>query len=58
MGHASRAQDSILRPSARAVDLDYAPREPSRRDASMAQKEPTGASVRAYGTGIRMFEHP
>jgi hypothetical protein len=47
-----------LRPSARAPDLDYAPREPSRRYASMAQKEPIGASLRAHGTGIRMFEHP
>ena len=47
-----------LRPSARAPELDYAPREPSRRYASMAQKEPIGASVRAYGTVIRMFEHP
>ena len=47
-----------LRPRARAPELDYAPREPSRRYASMAQKEPIGASVCAYGTVIRMFEHP
>ena len=47
-----------LRPSARAPELDYAPREPSRRYASMAQKEPIGASACAYGTVIRMFEHP
>ena len=43
---------------ARAPELDYAPREPSRRYASMAQKEPIGASVRAYRTVIRIFEHP
>ena len=47
-----------FRPRARAPELDYAPREPSRRYASMAQKEPIGASVRAYGTVIRIFEHP
>ena len=47
-----------LRPSVRAPDLDYAPREPSRRYASMAQKEPIGASVCAYGTVIRMSVHP
>ena len=37
-----------LRPSARAPDLDYAPREPPSRYASMAQKKPVGASVRVY----------
>ena len=47
-----------LRPRARAPGLDYAPREPSRRYASMAQLEPIGASVCAYGTGIRMSVHP
>ena len=47
-----------LRPRSRAPDLDYAPREPSRRYASMAQKKSVGASVRAYGTGTPMFEHP
>jgi hypothetical protein len=47
-----------LRTRARAPELDYAPREPSRRYASMAQLEPIGAYLRAYGTGIRMFEHP
>ena len=47
-----------LRPRARAPGLDYAPREPSRRYASMAQKEPIGASVCAYGTVIRMSVHP
>ena len=47
-----------LRPSACAPDLDYAPREPPSRYASMAQKEPIGASVCAYGTVIRMSVHP
>ena len=47
-----------LRPRARAPGLDYAPREPSRRYASMAQLESIGASVCAYGTGIRMSVHP
>ena len=37
-----------LRPRARAHELDYAPREPPSRYASMAQKKPVGASVRAY----------
>jgi hypothetical protein len=47
-----------LRPRAHAPGLDYAPREPSRRYASMAQLEPIRASVCAYGTGIRMSVHP
>ena len=47
-----------LRPRARAPGLDYAPREPSRRYAPMAQLEPIGASVCAYGTEIRMSVHP
>ena len=34
-----------LRPRALAPELVYPPREPSRRYASMAQKEPIGASV-------------
>ena len=47
-----------LRTRARAPELDYAPREPSRRYASMAQLEPIGASVCAYGTEIRTSVHP
>ena len=47
-----------LRPRARAPELDYVPREPSRRYASIAQKEPIGASVCAYGTVICMSVHP
>ena len=37
-----------LRPSALAPDLNYAPREPPSRYASMAQKKLVQASVRAY----------
>ena len=47
-----------LRPRVRAHELDYPPQEPSRRYASMVQKEPIGASVCVYGTLIRMFKHP
>ena len=47
-----------LRPRACAPGLDYAPREQSRRYTPMAQLEPIGASVCAYGTEIRMSVHP
>jgi hypothetical protein len=52
-----------LRPSARAPELDYAPRTSGAlaRDAMrqwMAQNEHIGASLRAYGTGFVCLSTP
>ena len=58
MGDMLEGLGTRLRPRARAPELDYAPRELSRRYAPMAQKEPIGASVCTYGTVIRMSVHP